>query len=116
MILFTLSFVANAAITFTVAAAIRRDTPEMDSAFGPDAPARRILACVYVAIGVISIYALAQLALGRPDIATTIGLTLFPLQIIYKTLTAFAVGLQNAVVRANMGVVALLTLTLVIGV
>jgi hypothetical protein len=115
MILFALSFIANALITLTVANAIRRNTAGMVEAFGPDTPARRILACLYVAIGVLSLYALMHMALGRPDIARAIGMTLFPLQILYKPLTAVAVGLQSAVVRANLAVVVLLALALVFG-
>lgn len=115
MILYILSFIANALITLTVANAIRRDAAGMIEAFGPDTPARRILACLYVAIGVLSLYALMHMALGRPDIALAIATTLFPLQIVYKLLTAVAVGLKSTVVRANLAVVVLLILTLAFG-
>lgn len=115
MVLYTLSFIANALITLTVANSIRRDTAAMTDAFGPDSPARRILACVYMAIGLVSIYGLIQIASGQPEIAATIGMTLFQLQIIYKLMTTATVGLQNVVVRANLGVVALLTVTLIFG-
>lgn len=115
MILYALSFAANALITFSVAAAMLRGRADMDDAFGPDTPARRILACVYLAIGGVSIYALIQLGMGQTGIAQAVGMTLFPLQIAYKLLTAFAVGLRNPVVRTNLAVVVLLAVTLIIG-
>lgn len=115
MLLYAISFIANALITFTVAASIWRGGADMDAAFGPDSPARRILASVYVAIGAVSFYALIQLLAGQTEIAKPIGLTLFPLQIFYKLLTVRTVGLHSPVVRANLAVVALLTVTLLFG-
>ena len=115
MTLYTLSFAANALITFSVAAAMLRGRGDMENAFGPDTPARRILACVYLAIGGVSIYALIQIVTGQPEIAQAVALTLFPLQITYKLLTAYAVGPHNPVVRANLAVVALLAVTLLFG-
>ncbi|NNE50938.1 MAG: hypothetical protein HKN30_00870 [Sulfitobacter sp.] len=112
MFLFALSFVANIALTFSVAWAIRRDGTVIEEAYGPDSPARRILACVYVAIGLVSLYGFLQLGYGRTDIAIAVALTLFPLQIIYKVLTAIVVGFRNPVVIANLGVVWLLGATL----
>jgi hypothetical protein len=114
MILFTISFAANTLITFTVAITIWFDRIGVESEFGPDTPARRILACLYLAIGLISIYGLALISLGRSDDAISIVTTLFPLQILYKIMTAIAVGLHSNVVRANLGVVALLSLTLIV--
>jgi hypothetical protein len=101
------SFLANVLITFLVVAALWRDGANMAEAFGADSPARRILACVYGAIGIVSLYALVQIAVGNFAIAATVGSTLFPLQIIYKVGTAAAVGPRHPVVIANLGVVAL---------
>ena len=112
MTLFAISFVANALITFAVSFGIWQDQPGMTDAYGPDSPARRILMCVYLAIGLVSLYALSQMGLGRMELARTIGLTLFPLQILYKLLTVWAVSPQHPVVIANICVVVLLAVTL----
>ena len=112
MTLFAISFAANVAITFAVSFGIWRDLPRMGQAYGPDSPARRILMCIYLAIGLVSLYALVQMGLGRAEVAQAIGVTLFPLQIVYKLLTAWAVSPAHPVVIANLGVVALLAVTL----
>ncbi|NDE18549.1 hypothetical protein EBZ80_26950 [bacterium] len=61
--------------------------PKLDVVFGPDTPARRILACLYLAIAAGSAVALLVVPL-RMDIVVV----LFPLQILYKTLTIFFVA------------------------
>lgn len=88
-------------------AVLLRGDSGMDDAFGPDSPARRILACVSFAILLISAYALIRAGLGAPEMAVQIALVLFPLQIVYKLTTAFAVGLDNPVVLTNLCVAAL---------
>lgn len=113
MIFFALSFIANIAITFAVAFAISRNHPGMTEVYGPDTPARRILACVYTANGLVSLYALVQMGLGHADIARDIAFTLFPLQILYKLATARALWVMHPVVLANLGVSALLAVTLI---
>lgn len=115
MSLFILSFVINVLITFTVGAGILRNHPGMGEVYGADTPARRILACVYLSIGLVSLYALMMALAGQGDIARAVGLTLFPLQIIYKLMTAVAVRITHPVVIANLCVVALLGLTLLVG-
>lgn len=87
----------------------------MTEAYGPDSPARRILGCIYLTIGLVSLYALFQMGLGNGDIAARIALVLFPLQIIYKVLTVWALWVFHPVVLANLGVVGLLGLTLLVG-
>lgn len=114
MLLFALCFVVNAAITFTLAAALARDGRGIADAFGTDTPARRILACVYTAIGMVSLLGLALILAGQSDTARAVGTTLFAVQITYKLLTAWAVGLSNPVVVVNLMVVALLCLTLAV--
>ncbi|KIN65381.1 hypothetical protein Z945_423 [Sulfitobacter noctilucae] len=114
MLLFALSFIANVLITFMLASAISRNHPGMTEVYGPDTPARRILACVYAAIGLVSLYGLVQMGLGNTDIARAIGFTLFPLQILYKLATAPALWTMHPVVLANLGVSALLALTLML--
>lgn len=112
---YALSFIANAAITFAVSAGIWRNHPGMTEVYGSDTPARRILACVYLSIGLISLYAILQMMMGREDIALGIAATLFPLQILYKLLTAFAIRALHPVVIANLCVSVLLALTLLVG-
>ena len=114
MSLIALCFAVNMAVTFSVAWAIRRDSVPVSEAFGPDSPARRILACIYVTIGLVSLYGFLQLGYGRTEVALSVALTLFPLQIIYKLLTAFAVGLGNSVVLANLAISGLLVTALVL--
>ena len=115
MMLYALSFLANAVLTFTVAAGFFRNHPGMTEVYGPDSPARRILGCVYMAIGLISLYALLVLIIGNGSISTAIAATLFPLQIIYKLMSAVAVRPTHPVVIANLGISALLALTLWLG-
>lgn len=102
-------------ITFAVAFAIWRDHGGATEVYGRDTPARRILSCVYGAIGIVSLYALLQLAFGNADTARAIGQTLFPLQIVYKLMTAVALWVLHPVVMANLGISALLALTLLLG-
>lgn len=108
MFLIALCFVVNMAVTFSVAWAIGRNGVAISEAFGPDAPARRILACVYLAIGVVSLYGFLQLGYGRTESALEVAWILFPLQILYKLLTVVAVGIKNQVVLANLAIVMLL--------
>jgi len=112
MTLLALSFVANIAITFAVTFAILRNHPSMREAYGPDNPARRILACIYLSIGLISGIGLVLMIGGHIDIAVQIALVLFPLQITYKLMTAIAVGLRHPVVISNLAVTGLLASTL----
>ena len=81
----------------------------MDVPYGLDSPARRILACVYASIAVVSAFSLIAYAIGRSEeFLLRIVLVLFPLQIVYKVGTIFAVGLDNPVVRSNALIVLLL--------
>ena len=61
--------------------------PKLDVVFGPDTPSRRILACLYLAIAAVSAVALLIVPLRMG-----IVVVLFPLQILYKTLTLFFVA------------------------
>ncbi len=114
MLLIALSFIANIVITFAVAFGIWRDHGGMTEVYGPDTPARRILACVYTTIGLISLYALIQLVTGNTDAARAVAFTLFPLQIVYKLMTAAALWVLHPVVMANLGISALLALALLL--
>ena len=91
---------------------IWRDPPGVGAGLGPDSPARRILACVYVTIGGISAFALALLAMDKTEAPSAIAAPLFSLQILYKIMTGPAVGLKNPIVVTNFCIVALLGMTL----
>ncbi len=112
MLMLTFSLLANVAITFAVTFAIWRNSDHIAVVFGPDTPARRILACVYLAIGVASLYALVQLAAGQPDVTRAVAITLMPLQIVYKLMTAISISPRHPVVAANLCIVALHAVTL----
>lgn len=109
-----ISHAANLLILIAVCAALLRGDTGMNDAFGPDSPARRILACIYFTILLTSLYALIRAGFGAPQVAVQIALVLFPLQITYKLATAFAVGIDNPVVITNLAVVALHSVTLVV--
>ncbi|WP_299620667.1 hypothetical protein [uncultured Tateyamaria sp.] len=108
-----LSFLANCLIAFPLVMPMLRRSDAMDAAFGPPSDARRILACIYGTIGLISLFSLFCIAAGYGDFARQIAQTLLPLQIIYKCFTIPAVGLQSVVVKTNIGVSLLHLLTLV---
>lgn len=61
-----------------------RALPRLDEVFGSDTPGRRILACLYLAIAVVSVVAIAS-----GNLRLSIIWVLFPLQIAYKLLTLF---------------------------
>ena len=70
----------------------------LKQSFGEDTPARQILACVYLAIAIMSIWALIDQA-RMIDIA----LVLFPMQILYKLLTLISVrDRSNPVPLSNL--------------
>ena len=76
----------------------------MDGAFGPDSPARRILACIYLGIALAS-GVLIAFRLQGSEWTTIATLTLFAVQIAYKSATVFAVGPRNPVVATNILVI-----------
>jgi hypothetical protein len=79
---------------------LKRMLPGMEVVFGPDSPARRILACVYLAIAAASVVALGFAELRRP-----IAAILLPLQIGYKLLTlVFVTDRSNPVPWWNLAI------------
>jgi hypothetical protein len=103
MLLITLSHLINLVVVTIIPILIFRNAPAMTTVYGPDSPARRILACLYGTIALASGAALVtQFALGRPEFSVQIALILFPLQIAYKFATIPAVGLRNPVVISNL--------------
>lgn len=77
----------------------------MDSTFGPDTDARRILTCVYIAIALASAVLIALNLMDHPW-AVPMSFALFGVQIVYKLATTVAVGLASPVVLTNLCVVA----------
>jgi len=83
-------------------------SPGIQAVYGPDTPARRILACLYGAIALASAYALIGWAwLEQPGAPATVGLVLFPFQVAYKLATLATLGGRNPVVQANLAIAAL---------
>ena len=80
----------------------------LDEVYGPDTPARRILAALYAAIALASLVApVGHFALGRGEILIRVALVLFPVQIAYKVMTAPIVGWTHPVVISNLAIAAL---------
>ena len=105
------SHLVNVVVLVMVLRGLWAEAPAMGAAYGPDTPARRILACVYGAILLGSAAALAGAAVTRLDggAAATFAwfsLSLFAVQIVYKLATALAVGPGNPVVIANLAIAA----------
>lgn len=109
----TLSYVANLIILIPLLSAFALRPTQMDGVFGAATDARSILVCVYATIALTSLYGLAQLAAGNRNIAVSVGITLFSLQIVYKTMTVIAVGWHSPVVKTNLVIVFIHVITLV---
>jgi hypothetical protein len=68
--------------------------------FGPETPARQILSCVYLSIAIMS-----SVALISKHKTIGIAVVLFPVQIVYKILTLFAVSdMLNPVPWSNLAI------------
>ena len=108
MLIVTLSHLVNVVVVTIIPLLILQNAPAMTAVYGPDTPARRILACLYATIAMASgVALLAQFAFGRPELSVQIALVLFPMQIAYKLATAPAVGLRNPVVISNLAIAVL---------
>ena len=77
----------------------------MDATFGAMTDARRILTCVYAAIGMVSAMLVGLHVVGHAW-AVPMTFALFAVQITYKMATLFAVGITSPVVVTNLLVVA----------
>ncbi len=101
------SHVVNVLVAGVMGTLLAARSPLLDPVYGADSPARRILACLYLAIALASAFALVFRG-PNDERLVAIALVLFPLQILYKTLTPFVVGsLTNPVVLWNLGISAL---------
>ena len=111
LILFSLA--VNAAVAGTMgtcllAPALTPPALDLPAVYGPDTPARRVLACLYLSITATSVAALAHAPWRLP-----VARVLFPLQIAYKVATAAVVDLANPVPQWNLAIAALHTVALV---
>jgi hypothetical protein len=94
------SHVVNVVVAGIVGILLLSGSGRMESVYGADAPARRILACLYVAIAASSAWAL----LDAQRLVVT-AQVLVPLQILYKLATVYAVrDRHNPVLWWNVGI------------
>ncbi|OYY91570.1 MAG: hypothetical protein B7Y45_03175 [Sphingomonas sp. 28-66-16] len=112
MILLSLSHFVNVIVVTIIPVLIARDAPAMTACYGPDSAARRILACLYATIAIVSAVALVGQASGNTALSIAIAGVLFPMQIAYKLMTLPAVGWRNPVVKSNLAIALLHTVTL----
>jgi hypothetical protein len=112
MVLLSLSHLVNVIVVTIIPVLIAGDSPAMTACYGPDSAARRILACLYATIAIASAVALLGQASGNAALAIAIAAVLFPMQIAYKLMTLPAVGWRNPVVKSNIAIALLHTVTL----
>lgn len=98
------ALILNIAILVPVIWSLVNGAAGMDAAFGPVTDARRILTCVYGAIGLCSAALIALHSLAHPW-AIPMTIALFAVQITYKSATVWVVGPAHPVVIANMVVI-----------
>ncbi|MEO0637306.1 MAG: hypothetical protein AAFY73_11720 [Pseudomonadota bacterium] len=102
MPLIVATHIINVLVLTAVLAGLMRAAPNMELAYGPDTPARRILGSIYGAIWLGSASALAVLTVsGISQRWLIFSASLFAVQLIYKLATIATVGLGNRVVVAN---------------
>jgi hypothetical protein len=98
MIIVTISHIVNVVVAGSIAYLLFTNAPSMVAAYGEASPARAILSSVYLAIALVSAFALIF-----PVYSVTIAKVLFPLQILYKLSTIITVGtITHPVVTANV--------------
>lgn len=77
-----------------------RQNRRIDPVYGEETAGRQILGCIYLAIAIMSVWALVDVSL-----TIEIAKVLFPMQIVYKLLTLIAVrNKKNPVPWANLGI------------
>ncbi|MEM1377711.1 MAG: hypothetical protein AAGG69_10010 [Pseudomonadota bacterium] len=102
MTLIILSHIVNIVVVTIIPFLIFTNAPSMVEAYGPDTPARRILACLYATIALTSAATLVMLAMGRVQAVLWVSAALFAIQTVYKVGTWPTVGLGHPVVNANL--------------
>ena len=105
-LMIVLSLLLNVAILLPVCVGLLTDAGWAEAAYGADAPARRILLSVYLAIGTVSFI---LLLVRDPKLVAALLLV----QIVYKFVTLFAVGtLADPVIVSNLFIAAFHSITL----
>jgi hypothetical protein len=98
----TISTILNIVVLVPVISVILLDLVQVERVWGENQPSRQILVSIYIAI-LISTIALFFL---KGQTKLIIAVTIFSMQIIYKTLTAVLVvnALSNPVVLSNLAI------------
>ncbi|MEO1779288.1 MAG: hypothetical protein AAFU63_10900 [Pseudomonadota bacterium] len=99
------ALIFNLVVLVPVLVSLASGAAGLDAAFGPDTDARRILASVYAAIGIVSA-GLIALHVAQHPWAVPMTVALFAVQITYKLMTLVTVGIGSPVVITNLVVVA----------
>lgn len=106
-----LSLFLNVLVLIPVLVVLATNGQAAEYAWGPDTPARRILAAIYTAILLASVFLIAGQFLDYDILAWSQAL--LAVQIIYKLLTVPFIGLRNPVVLSNTGIAIVHAATLV---
>ena len=105
-----LSHLINVFILIPVCLGLIRSPKSMNAVFGEDTTARQILTSIYLTIIIISSFCLIITSMS-----VTIGLILFPVQIIYKTLSLFLIKDRKvSVYKFNLFVACFHTITMIV--
>jgi len=107
-----LSLGTNLAIMVPLCWMILRDHRTVRAVLGPDSPARRIAACLYGSIALLSLLGLYAWPTGHDETAMAVVLGVLPLQILTALLSALALSWRNPAVRLQLGLAALHAVTL----
>lgn len=100
----------NIVVLVPVLAVLVANGRAAQNAWGDDTAARRILAAIYAAILLASVFLLGAHLLDHKVLAW--AQALLGVQVVYKLLTAPFVGLRNPVVISNLGIAAVHMVTL----
>ena len=97
-----LSQILNIVVLIPVISVMLLNIVQIEGVWGENQPSRQILVSIYIAILISSI----GLYLLKGQTKVIVAVTIFTMQIIYKTLTAFLVvdALTNPVVLSNLAI------------
>ena len=115
MALIVISFMVNVVVFGLLPIALLGRSVLIENTFGPNTPARRILATLYGTIALSSLAALISVPiLKTTDIMIHIALVLLPFQIVHLIMTRAVFSGSTPLVIANFVIAALHILTLVV--
>jgi hypothetical protein len=97
-----ISTILNIVVLIPVISVILLDLVQVERVWGPNQPSRQILVSLYLAILIASI----ALFFLKSKAQRLIAVTIFSMQVVYKTLTAIFVvnALTNPVVLSNLAI------------